>query len=71
MELFTTIALLCQLAAHAGPSTIESLQLDCQKYYVECMTKKANSDGSPFSKGINGPYLDNINLATCIKERKL
>ena len=41
MELFTAIALLCQINnGDAFSSTIRTLQLECHQYYVHCVSTK-------------------------------
>lgn len=66
MEIFQVIALLCQVSTSDYMlKTVDSHQHSCQKYYVQCMQKKAN----------NGRLTDprhgtEQNMAACIQERK-
>jgi len=56
MELLRTIAFLCTVTSGTDSANrIEKIQLDCQQYYVKCLSNTSN-------------YKD---ISKCIKERKL
>lgn len=56
MELLRTIAFLCTVTSGTDSAArIEKLQLECQQYYVKCLSNTSN-------------YKD---ISRCIKDRKL
>jgi hypothetical protein len=56
MELLRTIAFLCTVTSGTDSANrIEKIQLECQQYYVKCLSNTSN-------------YKD---ISKCIKERKL
>jgi hypothetical protein len=56
MELLRTIAFLCTVTSGTDSANrIEKLQLECQQYYVKCLSNTSN-------------YKD---ISKCIKDRKL
>jgi hypothetical protein len=56
MELLRTIAFLCTVTSGTDSAVrIEKLQLECQQYYVKCLSNTSN-------------YKD---ISKCIKDRKL
>jgi hypothetical protein len=56
MELLRTIAFLCSISSPRDSADyVEKLQLQCQQYYVKCLSNTSN-------------YKD---ISKCIKDRKL
>ena len=56
MEILRTIAFLCTVTSGTDSANrIEKLQLECQQYYVKCLSNVSN-------------YKD---ISKCIKDRKL
>jgi hypothetical protein len=56
MELLRTIAFLCTVTSGTDSANrIEKIQLECQQYYVKCLSNTSN-------------YKD---ISKCIKDRKL
>ena len=61
IEIFTAIALLCQVGPDAYISTVHKHQLECQKYYIKCLN-------IPLSVG-DVDYKTHKALANCILNR--
>lgn len=60
MELIIAIAALCNMSIHNGrTNTTDSYQLECQKYYIDCVKIGIIGDSHP------------SDLIKCIKKRKL
>lgn len=57
MEILQTIALLCQIGANGSTFFVSEKQLECQKYYISCLS---NNDLATYK-----------NLSKCVQERKL
>ncbi len=57
MEVIQAIALLCQVNNVATLKEVASRQLECQKYYIKCLDKRA--------------YYGLFELKECIKEREV